>query len=198
MSIPTEDVFLEDVSASALDRAIPGEGNATTARRIIDAIAGRSPTWLATDPARTWLSVATPLGDYSAVGPSCTELCSYDGDSMAGIPGSDEPSVMHICELDQHIALLVALRETRRRFDDGERPPTCTHDCLTRHVIDGVAVPDQCQCCGKQFGEARPTPPVPVTVAALEPLPEVLVPCPGGQCPHYLYGVKHEHTARAQ
>jgi len=28
--------------------------------------------------------------------------------------------------------------------------------------------------------------------------PEVLAPCPGGQCPHYLYGVKHEHTARPE
>lgn len=202
MSIPTEDVFLEDVITEALDRTTAGEGNATTARRIIDAIAGKSSTWMLVDPTRKYLDVATPLGDYSASGPSCTHLYSYDSTSgSAGDPSGEQPDYFHLCELDDHIALLVALREARRRFEDGEQLPVCDHTGRSRRFEGNVVVEERCQCCGKQFGEAVPTPPMPVepvAVAVLEPAPEMLVPCPGGQCPHYLYGVRHEHTARAQ
>jgi hypothetical protein len=197
VSIPTEDVFLETVIAEALDAA-PCDDHAATARRIIDAIAGRSNAWYVTDPTRTYLDVATMTGEWSASGSSCTHLFNYSGPRLAGIPGEGEPDYLHLCELDEHIALLVGLREARRRFEAGETLPVCGHECVTSSIKDGAVAQDQCQCCGKTFGEAVPTArvePVPVLVPKLID-PVVLVPCPGAPCVSYLYGADHQHTAR--
>lgn len=203
MSASTEDVFLETVIAGVLGQADGKLDHAATARLIIEAIAGKSPAWQIVDPACTWLSVATPLGDYSASGPSCTHFYAHDGDAVAGDLGDnpDDTSYLHLCDLDDHIALLVGLREARRRFKAGEKLPVCQHDCVTRRFEGDVVVAAKCQCCGKVLvgGEESPaSEPVPTAPALVPEVmePVVFVPCPGSSCVSYLYGVDHRHVGR--
>ena len=206
MTVASEDVFLETVIAETLAAAPAGQDPQTTARQIIAAVAERASErfvvpaldkgTLRDEHGRGYFNAATPLGSYSATGPSCIHLYSYS-DGVAGDPKPDPDNIdyMHICELDAFIAMLINLRELRRRFDAGEPVEVCAHECVVQSLVDGVMVPEYCQACGKTIGD-RPSPEL--EPAAPEPTPSPVapetVPCPGGSCPQYLYGMPHQHT----
>ncbi len=146
---------LEAAITGALDSGEPGEPRGATARRVLEAISQVAHTgWVATsatqaaDGTPQAVEVVDELGDTRAEMSGCVHYWQYYNGAFHRGDEADSSDVeyLHICELDRHIASMVALREIRRRFTAGEPLPSCRHESA-RYLKLGER--QACQACGE-------------------------------------------------
>lgn len=146
------DHFLRDtIATTLLEQAgdiITPEWADQWADAILTAIATRADEqWVMIRQEGVQLEAATPTGARAAQIIGCMHYWEFCNTTMAGDPqgwqtNPDDVSYLHVCELDEMISSLVALRELHRRHRSGEILVRCDHS-----VRDGAG---RCQACGNQ------------------------------------------------
>lgn len=143
-----EDYFLRSTIAETIATAfrevtLTGGAEYEFADRVLAAIGDRGQRWVVKKRDQ-WFEAATDGGDAEAEVPGCWHYYQYSNTTVAGGAEKNlaDTDYLHICELDDHIATLIGLRELYRRWRDGETLPLCDHP-----VPDGGG---RCQACGHQ------------------------------------------------